>query len=816
MQTDNTLRSQKIPVFDIDPEGKVMLSLLEEHEQPTLDNTLLQALYPDINVAMVNVPTGFLDAFEENAVTNAMARINHNNKIDYRLIGASGSAKDGKFYLVDAAHSDAIAKRFQYSPEAAIVYFGILVSNCKAVLDKPDCRVLVVEDRELGTNDCGGWIDECLLNGTGLPEHRVYQFRVAFENAQAKGCFKVMKHEVTELLGADIILPASSMKPGLPLPKDGKRFRGRVFLGIRDVSERRTFGSSYSVVEHAPEDSIHLEILAESFKEVRRLAEAIEKGDYERLLDILLLEDPEETRIRDVKEQEMRIVEAVLLADRGGSMARFPYVANYLNKVLARWAFRASTGGSLRLPGFTLAHDGFLVAHNGRVYAGSDWIPPHQAIAPLESRRGLCVRYPVRSIDDLLPVEHIGVSELVMRLAEILDKQGCAEGYQLAEQIATQQLLLEGAYVLHSETAKKNGGDFDFDYVCELEEDRFPRFVQHRFARAETKHREKTKVKVRSLWQNLPLVAMRARGNMIGRITDLKTSCLAAGRLDLAGQLVEELQNALDSLKWNVEPDRKAIDNISKQVSAAPWLALKKPATVSKLPVHLEVAESDRIGKIYQHIRKEIPDLLKDVMHISEFKMLISGEKVTREMHDECRLVNSVFAAAVSRSSQRRERLNDAYERAVAECEEAALDSNKLLRKQKYEAKRKAFTARRQGQELARKEMNAINTWVRLWSENKKENRMGWLQALQSVVCAGNGTGAILLHAFPQEVVNRKAEDTNGRAVQVSVPDLSGFSTHTDAEGRTFLKEPMEDGRHKEIYLFRCNSNGDIFFGSVD
>jgi hypothetical protein len=62
-------------------------------------------------------------------------------------------------------------------------------------------------------------------------------------------------------------------------------------------------------------------------------------------------------------------------------------------------------------------------------------------------------------------------------------------------------------------------------------------------------------------------VAIKARGNQIGMITDLKTSCLAAGRSDLAYQLVTELQKALDSLKHEVEPDAKVIADIRQQVN---------------------------------------------------------------------------------------------------------------------------------------------------------------------------------------------------------------------------------------------------------
>jgi len=48
--------------------------------------------------------------------------------------------------------------------------------------------------------------------------------------------------------------------------------------------------------------------------------------------------------------------------------------------------------------------------------------------------------------------------------------------------LVEKQIRLDGAFTLHSETAAKNGGDFDFDLVAVVEGDRFPHFVECRFA----------------------------------------------------------------------------------------------------------------------------------------------------------------------------------------------------------------------------------------------------------------------------------------------------------------------------------------------
>jgi hypothetical protein len=182
----------QVVTLDIDSTGAVTRRLT--NLESTLENTLLQALYPAIKVAVVNVPNEPLDAYEESQVENAMANLHYGN-IDYKLVGASGSSKDGKFYFVDREHSPAIAERFQHWPQAAIVYFGILVSTCKVVIEEPDVSVLVVEDRVLGTNDCRGWIRRSLFDRLQLPPGCFYQFRLAFDQTQAKGSFKVMEED---------------------------------------------------------------------------------------------------------------------------------------------------------------------------------------------------------------------------------------------------------------------------------------------------------------------------------------------------------------------------------------------------------------------------------------------------------------------------------------------------------------------------------------------------------------------------------------------------------------------------------------------
>src|SRR6516164_893974 len=148
--------------LELDRNGSVTKKTMKLDREAQLTNSLLQGLYPGIHVATVDVPTEPLDSCEQAMVEQALTRIELDG-IRYSLVGASGSAKNGKFYAVESAFEKKLAERFRFSPQAAITYFGILVSSCRVLVEEPDCRVMVVDDHEFGTNDCRGWISQSLF-----------------------------------------------------------------------------------------------------------------------------------------------------------------------------------------------------------------------------------------------------------------------------------------------------------------------------------------------------------------------------------------------------------------------------------------------------------------------------------------------------------------------------------------------------------------------------------------------------------------------------------------------------------------------------
>jgi hypothetical protein len=80
-------------------------------------------------------------------------------------------------------------------------------------------------------------------------------------------------------------------------------------------------------------------------------------------------------------------------------------------------------------------------------------------------------------------------------------------------------------------------------------------------------------------------------------------------------------------------------------------------------------------------------------------------------------------------------------------------------------------------------------------------------------VCNGRGSGGILFHAFPQEIIDRLSERTGGKVVRVKLPELAEFSSRVDPEGRTFLVEQVQHGE-KETFLFQYK-DGQVFLEPI-
>jgi len=628
---------------------------------------------------------------------------------------------------------------------------------------------------------------------------------------------------VADALGADFVLPHSALKPGLKNAAENPKratFRGRAVVGIREVSRELEYASSYTLLVHAPNESLQLEVLPQAIRQAQNVAASAQDGDYGALVE-LLGKDPSVLGVdKGANTTPFGVVEAMLVADGAGNICRHPYINRKLNEILARWAFWLCTSGGFYMPALMLADDGVLIERDGKVYSVSDWIPEHAIVTRLACEKALCVRYPIRMYEDLVPVRTLSRPELVNLLQAALLKQGCGLTESEVEELLKEQVLLDGTCILHSQTAKLNGGDFDGDQIALLTGDRFPRWVEDRFGLEKPFVLQKTKArrKKTALYQ-LECVAMAARGNLIGRITDLISSCLAAGKPELAKQLVVELQNALDALKHAVQPNQKFITEVANEVTPARWLALKNQPTISSLPAHLEAPGTDYVGQFYNEVRNYIGEFAGEVQPLENFRGMIAGVPVSDKMIDECRQINRLYGQGVSQTIGIMDRLKRELDAARSVWETArqtqSPEAENLLRLFQA-AKRKHRRAEAETDDS----LKALFAFIRLWAHSKPaEDRRSWCLALHTLVCRPRQSeesqgrpgpsGSIVFLAFPEELVRMSAERTGGRVVPLTLPAPREGWVRVDQENRVFLVQPMR-GTLKHTFLFEILPDGKL------
>src|SRR6202008_290487 len=136
------------------------------------------------------------------------------------------------------------------------------------------------------------------------------------------------------------------------------------------------------------------------------------------------------------------------------------------------------------------------------------------------------------------------------------------------------------------------------------------------------------------------------------------------------------------------------------EVAPAPWLRYKRERRVSDLPSHLEVAAADKVGRLYNVLRKEVgflPDEtgngFEEKMSIEDFRGLFTGENVTREMFEECQLVNSIYGDIASQIVQREETVKQQLKDAQAQWETVRQSEDKDKKKAAVLARNKAQAA---------------------------------------------------------------------------------------------------------------------------
>ena len=228
-----------------------------------------------------------------------------------------------------------------------------------------------------------------------------------------------------------------------------------------------------------------------------------------------------------------------------------------------------------------------------------------------------------------------------------------------------------------------------------------------------------------------------------------------------------------------------------------PLAAAQSVQRVSDLPLRLEVQPTDRIGALYNALRKEIEELFEAPLSISSFRGLLVGNNPTAAMYDEASVLYGAYVAIQTQLAQRRSAAQTQVLAAKALLESAEGDE------QKKQAERKLNAARAREKEITERTKREAGTLARnlyAWAQSKPEaERTAWAEALHHVSSRGNGKGGVMLYAFPQELVDAVASATGGNRVRVRPPKLGALMR---VERDKFYLEGEEGTR----FLFRYNA----------
>jgi hypothetical protein len=755
---------------------------------PCSSSMLIGHLFPGIRLAQIKVPTRLSDD-EKLCIQNTMQSLVWEG-VRYVMIGGTGGAKDGKFYFAEAAYAGALSRQYQDWGQAAIAYLGILVSECNKGLIEKVLRVRIVEDHELGTNDSRAWFSESIFKLLDLTDKEVPQFRLGstVEPFQAKGTAKIMTTEVSNhpLVDADIVLPESAIKPSR---KDlvGKVIEVPVVLGVREVSRTDCmYKGSYTILQHASWPVIEGEIIERCRKEIKTLHSGFDTQEHQELLDMISSSNNDTGFFR--------VAEGCLASDRNGFVSRHPYIHGNIKKLIAQWAYKMLTGGGMRMPGRMLIDDGYLAIEDGKLYTGSDWIPYGSSISDQPGDRNLCVRYPVRLVEDLLPLNNLSREDAINCL---VTEQGLS--LALATTVFDTQLALHGTYVLHADLAKTVGGDYDGDVIAVISQGteadpQYPMFVEYRFGIPNRPSPAKTKAeRLRTSMMNITCIAFNAMNNKVGAITNTISSSVAAGRIDFAWDIAPELQKEVDSLKHNTHGDMEKVQKVADQVGKPEWLDIdKKLKSVDELRPSVKLlSDSDNVAKMYNVLYPELMAAVGEALPLSEFAGLFGGllpigKTPSKSMLWECRQVKSFFSSTMSQGFNWLQMKQSAVTAAKTEVRNARQGKDKTEISVAYTHLREAEAAFTVAERTHRILTSEVRHYIGVWGESKPLNeQMAWAAAMNYVISqvrpmsqsqmerqqqrksTKGSSGAILPQAFPQQFADAIAAKTGGEPVLV-------------------------------------------------
>ncbi|MBN1139030.1 MAG: hypothetical protein JXM73_20765, partial [Anaerolineae bacterium] len=447
---------QALPVYDV--------STGQDLETPVnLDNTLLQAMFLDLRIALGQVPPPppraspeELEAHWQSVLEDLSRDLAEQGGLSLDV--ATGARKDGRFMYTDGRVGRQVADTF----EKIMAYGGLLASPC---LQPPKfvagVRVLVVPEGEMGTGDCAGKMSERLAQLFDKDGSQAGQFRLGVrldEDAVLVGKGTLKRMHWTDVdaegRGYDLILPDSSFKGNAPAFGEHTL---DVHLGFVAWSGERRTKLSYQVLQWFDPKLVEQCIIPRAETKIPLLLEAMASSEgarqflqierEERMAEVVETERGE-LEVEDTREPST--LEQVLAADVTGQMIDHPYVQKGLRRRLRQAWHDLAVGGGVKVPSFMGLPDSF----GGQV----DWLPEGTIVCPdLPPGEVLATRYPIRTKHDVQIWHNLDWHAFQkLGLETGLDEREVSRFFRYAREH-------QGVAFMSHATAKRVGGDFDGD-----------------------------------------------------------------------------------------------------------------------------------------------------------------------------------------------------------------------------------------------------------------------------------------------------------------------------------------------------------------
>jgi hypothetical protein len=229
--------------------------------------------------------------------------------------------------------------------------------------------------------------------------------------------------------------------------------------------------------------------------------------------------------------------------------------------------------------------------------------------------------------------------------------------------------------------------------------------------------------------------------------------------------------------------------------------------------MQIETVSTDRIGALYNFIRKELDDFFSDVRPTEDFRGAICGGTYDRDMQAEAGTIVRMYGMNISLLLEKRAR----YEHALLEAQQAlddfpaaearASQEGSKRRKELIRHRNQAQAALHFFEERCGRDIRNLINIVRKWAERKEDRPLDWLTALWDYCSRSRradsnrpaSSGSIAFYAFPQHLVDQVVEKTGGRPITVALPRLVDGEISIDPAGNVYLIDEAPDGNGSTV-----------------